>query len=292
MEQKDLIKKDSNALAKEPKEALSKAIMDVLVHLGLPIASMTLTPFLVSNPVWIAPFLGAAGLLKIALDCYDNRLKEIIRFIKKNSKEFTKEIVKTQEFRDAFIITLEQYLKQRHEEKRRIAQRIFLGFTSAKDRKTFELERNYNTLSLISFNGIEYLKFISKKIIPFKKQKIKEKQDGKVQMTETDKRWLDNTGKNSHLSYFLSWWLHNEYNPNSEKVKKKYNYNGNNDKLLNKIFAKRKPHLKKKEEVTAEFISLGILRSVDLGSSTLAGDSTKAEELTEFGKKFIRFMKN
>lgn len=97
-------------------------------------------------PAWIL----AKGFYGSLFDAKQEEINEFVLYIENNIDVFTKTVVNTKDFRDGFIITFEQYIKQRNEEKRRIIQSIFLGFTKTNHKKNFELERFFDLLNKMS----------------------------------------------------------------------------------------------------------------------------------------------
>lgn len=110
-------------------------------------------------PVWIM----IKGYFGTLLDLQQERVNEFVEYIRNNEKVFAKEIVNTKDFRDGFVITFGEYVKQRNEEKRKVMQQIFLGFTGTKDKVNFELERMYDLLNKLSHFHLHLLKKIDDK---------------------------------------------------------------------------------------------------------------------------------
>ena len=112
------------------------------------------------------PLLSAAvslslGLFGSAAELRVNRAVDFISSIKENPEVFTETLVKTEEFQDAFAYTLEKYIRERNEKKRRIIKNIFQGYSTSIDKGEFELERMISILSLVSQKGLELLRILN-----------------------------------------------------------------------------------------------------------------------------------
>ena len=105
-----------------------------LESFGIPYLVGNLAPLLQDHPYLAILFYGAIGLYPLHLKYKQDNLFEFVKFIQANPDAFTREIVETNAFREGFTFTFEQYLKQRTEKKRRIVQRVFLGFTASNDK--------------------------------------------------------------------------------------------------------------------------------------------------------------
>ncbi len=97
------------------------------------------------------------SLYGAAAELRSNRAIEFIQFIQENPGAFVADFVKTSEFQDSFVYTLEKYIRERNNKKRDTIKKIFLGYADSNDKESFELERMINTLSLMSFDGIRLL---------------------------------------------------------------------------------------------------------------------------------------
>jgi hypothetical protein len=91
----------------------------------------------------------------------ENRALEFIEMVKNKPDVFVEEIINTEEFQDGFVYTLEKYLAERSEKKRKIARDIFCGFTKSEDKKSFELEKFNFILSQLSEDNLHVLSIYS-----------------------------------------------------------------------------------------------------------------------------------
>lgn len=115
------------------------------------------------RPEFIPAWILAKGFFGFSFDIQQDKINEFVRYIKENPSIFTKEIVDTKDFREGFVITFESYIKQRNDEKRKIVQEIFLGFTRSTNKVDFELERMYDLLDKISISDFKILKALEEK---------------------------------------------------------------------------------------------------------------------------------
>ncbi len=81
--------------------------------------------------------------------------------VKNKPNIFVEKIINTEEFQDGFVYTLEKYLVERSENKRKIARDIFCGFTKSEDKRSFELEKFNFILSQLSEENIHILSIYS-----------------------------------------------------------------------------------------------------------------------------------
>lgn len=97
------------------------------------------------------------GFFNAPMKLRENRALEFIEFIKGDPKTFTGAVLNSQEFQDAFVFTLENFLRERSKEKRLLMKRVFSGFTKAIDKSQFPLERYTHTISQLNERDIEAL---------------------------------------------------------------------------------------------------------------------------------------
>lgn len=90
------------------------------------------------------------------------KIEELLVFVTEHVHEFSP-LLEDEQFVDGLGITFDAYLKQRSEDKRRIMQSIFLGFSLDAERADFELERMFDVLSKLSALHIDLLKELSTK---------------------------------------------------------------------------------------------------------------------------------
>lgn len=111
---------------------------------------------------------GAWGLSKALLGrglaLRQKKALEWVEMIRDNPTIFTKEILETEEFQDAFVTSLESYIKERDYDKRILLQAIFKDYSSAKNPSTYPVERYYEITKQISLHdakNFSYLRMIA-----------------------------------------------------------------------------------------------------------------------------------
>jgi hypothetical protein len=98
------------------------------------------------------------ALFEAGMKLRQQRALEWVEMIRDNPAIFTKEILADTAFQDGFVVALEKYLIERNEEKRKIFRNIFLGYTNARDKAKFPLEKFIHTLSQLSETDVEVLR--------------------------------------------------------------------------------------------------------------------------------------
>lgn len=83
---------------------------------------------------------------------------EWVEMVRDNPTYFTEQVFSDPQFQDAFVYSLERYLTMRSERKRLFFRQLFLGFATARDRETFELEKCISTLDQLYDQDIEVLR--------------------------------------------------------------------------------------------------------------------------------------
>lgn len=90
----------------------------------------------------------------------EQRALEWVEMIRNNTDIFNENILKSENFQDAFVYSFEKYISERNESKRLIIKKIFLGFSELENNEQFEIERMIMLLSMVSIKGIELLKIL------------------------------------------------------------------------------------------------------------------------------------
>lgn len=107
-----------------------------------------------------------------ALELRQQRALEWVESIQNNPSFFNESVVNSDEFKDGFIVGLEDYIKLRDYLKRRVALKVFMEFAGSGDRVEFPLERYNDTLRKISPASLRTLAFVNKEIIPTMERRI------------------------------------------------------------------------------------------------------------------------
>lgn len=174
--------KDKEELSKNPK--ITKAILTK--NFLLPIVGAFVSQFPQFMPHWLL----AQGFFGTLFDLQQEKINEFVEFLKNNSSSFTQEIIETQEFKDGFLITFQEFIKQRNKEKRKHIQSIFLGFTASSDKVNFEMERMYDLLNKIS----GFQSYILKKVCKEQKIIITSESRNTVESDYDDIKYLQSLG--------------------------------------------------------------------------------------------------
>lgn len=103
----------------------------------------------------------AWGLSKVlygaGLKLRQKKALEWVEMVRDNPEVFTRQLLEEEEFQDGFVFSLEKYLTERDEEKRRYFRNIFLGYSLSEEKSSFPLERFIHTLSQTSVDDIRTL---------------------------------------------------------------------------------------------------------------------------------------
>jgi hypothetical protein len=83
---------------------------------------------------------------------------EWVEMVKSHPGVFTKEILGQKEFQDGFVYSLERYLMERSEKKRKQFCNIFLGYANSDNKMTFQLEKFIHVLSQLNEEDINVLR--------------------------------------------------------------------------------------------------------------------------------------
>ena len=165
---------------------MKKEVKSIVKNIAIP----TVDEFVKNLPMdyiqikaaWFA-FKNSYGLFA---DLFQDEAIEFLENVKNNINEIGDEILQSKDFKQGLLISLEQIARLRQKKKRMIAQRIFLGFMSSKDRDNFDLEKMYQTLNLLSFDALKLLCFIKSKILPELKRRSKHAAESHAQTAKPD----------------------------------------------------------------------------------------------------------
>lgn len=118
---------------------------------------------LVATAGAINPILGgiigvAAALFGPALIRRGGRVDDILKEIKDRADLFTPELLADEQFQDGLIFFIEQYIRERNEDKLIIMRQIFAGFAQAGDLNNFPLEEMTDLVSRLRFADIKLFK--------------------------------------------------------------------------------------------------------------------------------------
>lgn len=223
------------------------------------------------------------------------RVLEWVEFIRDNLGQFSQQLFIQEEFQDCFVLLLEAYIRERAERKRKVYQQLLLNLTekSKEEREKFELERMISVTNQISFDALHVLDFIKSELLAKIEEDI-QKQLSVYQDQEGVEgvRLKDITRARIIVSEYISKWIYENYNINSESVKAKHGYTSDSQVDLRKKITYEE-HLKEKELMghLDELANLGILIKRN-GTPTFGGSVGSGYSLSAFGYKFISYLEN
>lgn len=122
--------------------------------------------FVAANPDWTIPWLLVKGFFGLMFGFQQEKINWFVQYLEENKGEFSKELVQTDEFQEGFVLTFENYVRQRGETRRKLIEQIFLDFSRSVNKEEFELERMYRTSELISLESVRFLGFLQTVVIP------------------------------------------------------------------------------------------------------------------------------
>ncbi|MCR4329613.1 MAG: hypothetical protein NUV65_03630 [Candidatus Roizmanbacteria bacterium] len=223
------------------------------------------------------------------------RVLEWVEFVRDNLGEFSKQLFDNEQFQDCFVLLIEGYVKERAERKRKLHQQILLGIAklTPEELEKYQLERMLMVTNQISLEALNVLIFIRSKLLKKIEEGVQEQlKDYKDKEGVEGVRLEDITRKRIIVSDYISKWIHERYNSNSEIVKKKYNLtSGSSKELRNEIVYKE--HLKEIELMgpLPELANLDLLIRKN-GVATWGGSVGSGYSISEFGYEYINYLGN
>lgn len=238
------------------------------------------------NPVWSILFGSAYGLFGYYLFYQQEKINRFATWIRDNHVVFTADIVEQPTFQHGFFSTLDAYLRTRSEKKARLVQQVFLGFAREEQKEQFELERFYSIIQIISYEGLKYLHFFGQTILSNWEKLI----DQEMYRLKWDRKMVE---EDEPASKQIVKWIDDNFDPNSPVVKKKWNFNGNNQKVLENIYMEKRLQTRYMREAIAEYVSLGIFRMISSSGGLVGGSGTlDTYTFTDFGWKFLKYLQS
>ncbi len=280
-------------MKKDSTLSVLKRHTNALISTSLPYLEQIITPLLQAYPYWQLAIHEAIGLYGYYMALKQEEVNDYVTFIKDHPEDFTEEIVATKAFRDGFVMAFQDYLKLRTEAKKKIAKEIFLGFTKSSAKEEFDLERLDDALLRISPHALTVLHFLKTTILPLKEKIIREELKGKniANSDKSEEWWFNLDWEREPLSRFIQQWLHDNYDPNSEKVKNQYNVTKEWDKkVMGEVYDISKEKSRDIYIAIDELVHLGILKlQVSSGGGlSMAGGATY--DFSKLGYEFIKYL--
>lgn len=222
------------------------------------------------------------------------RSLEFVEFIRNNLGSFSKQICKQEEFHDCFAQLIYSYIRERSEKKRSYYQKLLIGLTNKNEQelKEFELERMILVTTQISPSALSVLYFIKSNFI----EQIEKDIQKQLEVYKEDKesvesiRLEDRIRAGILISDYISHWIYENYNVNSEIVKEKYNFPvTSRPEVWHEVSYAE--HLKEKEltDPLPELANLGILIRKN-GSEVVGGNIGSGYSLSNFGYKYLEYL--
>ncbi len=272
----------------DPKRAARKALVQ---H------SVNEVDRVVDALVAVAPHLAgglylAKSLVGYAMVRRQEELNQLVEFISDHPEEFRKELMDSREFQDAFVLSLESYIRLRSETKRFLARQILLGLAASPNRQDFPLERLQDTLAKISEPTLHFIAFVESVIPERRRIHIEKQVDGSNLGDKSREWWIANHDKSRAISKDIELYIHEMYNPNSSKVKNELN-SGNDleGEKLTRAFEVEQAEREKIYDAMSELVQLGVM-ATSAPPPTFDGGGGNDYRFTKFGFKFIEYVKN
>lgn len=216
---------------------------------------------------------------------------EWVEMVRDDPSLFKEQVLQSQEFQDGFVVALEDYIKTRSVLKRGMARKIFKEFTRCGNKVEFQLERYDDTLQKISEASIQFLSFLETTIAPLKEETIQKEVEA-MDLSKSDKSrewWIQDKRTGRALSKSFDQWLHEEYDPNSPRLKEKYSVDGAiPQQKMEELWDTQKVERARYGEILSELDFLGIIKIGTVDSPGWGGGATSQWRYTRFGEDFIK----
>lgn len=263
----------------------------------IPIIENIIAPLIAVNQEWGFIWTCAISLYSLHLFYEQDKLNEVIEFIKDNPEKFTKNIILNKYFKSNFLKFLRDYLLQENKAKRKALKKILIGTLDKNKKNKYEIDRLNSVLNQISLDAMVCLVWMDKIIIPIMdRDLIKEILKFEKQNDEREKKRIKEVSKmRQSISEYVGRWISENYNPNSKKVKEKYGYKEdwskeNKSEFSHERWLEEHEIEKQKNQFWSEYVSLGIVNSVTKDEG-IGGGAGTVYKLTSFGEEFIKYIK-
>lgn len=221
------------------------------------------------------------------------RVLEWVEFVRDNLGEFSKQLFDNEQFQDCFVLLTEGYIKERAERKRKLHQQVLLGITSLTpdELEKYQLERMITVTNQISLEALNVLLFIKTELLNKIEKDIEEQLKAFKERDGIEGlRLEDITRKRIIVSDYISKWIYERFNSNSETVKKQYNLTKESPKKVRNEIAYNE-HLKEIELMgpLPELSNLGLLIRKN-GTATYGGSVGSGYSISEFGYEYLNYL--
>lgn len=255
------------------------------MHVVFQSANKITAPLIARFPELTIPLTILVAELNFKIIYHQEELNEFVEYLMQNLNLDELHInLDSIEFSQALNIAVEQYFRLRIDRKKKIARKIFLECVKSPSPPQFPLERLNTTLQQISLEGIEYLAFLDKEIMPLRDADINHKLDTgnypPPPQGETREWWYEYYQQTEPISPYISKWINEIYEP---------------PELANETQAIEEKRQKLKQakqndlgENSIEMEQLGLIRYHEQPGGW--GGGGQVYNLTRYGKAFKEFI--
>lgn len=153
-------------------------------------------------PLLNIPWKLSKALYGVGLKLRQERALAWVEMVRDNPSIFIESILIDENFQDGFVYSLENFIRERSEEKRSIIKKVFLGFAESDIKETFPIEKMFHSLNQLSLGDINVLGDISvKESTDFNKSK--NNSDDEDNNKKSSYQIYGNTNKNRENIYNL-----------------------------------------------------------------------------------------
>jgi hypothetical protein len=264
---------------------------NAFLSVALPNLEIILTGLLIQYPGLQLAVYEAIGLYGFYMAIKQEEVNMFVEDLMKHPEIYREEIVSSKEFRDGFVLSFENYLRARTENKRVYIQNVLMGFAKSTNKKDFQIERLQDTILKISTEGIDLLLFIKQEVLPIIEENVNiEMVKYNSTIPEESERLLAISRQKQKVSEIIMKWIYDRYNSNSPSVKKQYGLGSeHNPELSAKIALIEHKVTEEKTACWPELLGLGIFR-MSVSGGLIGGGAGANYALTQFGYDFIEFI--
>lgn len=147
-----------------------------------------------SNPALNIAWGLCKALFGVGMELRQERALEFVQMIQKNPSIFITQVLNDKNFQDGFVYSLEKYIRERSDEKRKILGNIFLGFSESENKEIYPLEKMIHTTTQLSNLDIEILRDVD----------LSKKKDLNYQIYGNNNKYLENIFNLINLGILLN----------------------------------------------------------------------------------------
>ncbi len=143
----------------EEKEVTTRDGMAILARNIPPVIFAAISGLVSISPIWSVLFATSSALINAWGDFGQTRVNELVSFINEHREEFADDILESDKFKTLFLNILERHMKEASEEKRQLLRNYLLSVGKGVNPDFNEFTKMNNMLDTISLEEIEFLKF-------------------------------------------------------------------------------------------------------------------------------------